>query len=174
MKRSHQLPHDWFPEPLPANVVVGHRSWVYSSFAFRHYSSLRDPGVAIGDDTGVYNGCFFELGASGQVLIGNFCSIVGAIINTNRRVTIRDYAFIAHEVVIADSFCATPVQPESGDREEEDSVIIGENAWIGTRAILLRGARIGRDSIVGAGAVIDGIVPDGAVAAGNPYRILRH
>jgi acetyltransferase-like isoleucine patch superfamily enzyme len=53
------------------------------------------------------------------------------------------------------------------------SIEIGRNAWIGARAVLLAGAQIGDDAIVGAGAVVDFEVPPGAVAAGNPARIVR-
>src|SRR5882672_6633285 len=103
-----QLPHDWFPQPLPANVVIGERSWCYSSFAFLHYQSRRACGVRVGHDSGIYNGTFFDLGPDGEVEIGNFVTLVGAIIATNSRVVIGDYAFLAHEVVLADSFAATP------------------------------------------------------------------
>jgi virginiamycin A acetyltransferase len=51
--------------------------------------------------------------------------------------------------------------------------IIGHDVWIGHGAILLPGARIGHGVIVGAGAVVGGTVPDFAVVAGNPARILR-
>ena len=37
MSAVRMLEHDWFPEPLPENVIFGERSWCYSSFAFAHY-----------------------------------------------------------------------------------------------------------------------------------------
>src|SRR5262249_58156271 len=91
-------------------VVIGERSWLYSSFAFLHYRSESECGVRVGSDSGLYHGTFFDLGPSGEVEIGNYCSIVGAIISCNSRVVIRDYAFVAHEVVIADHFAAIPMQ----------------------------------------------------------------
>src|SRR5262249_3977046 len=106
---SLSLAQDWVPRPLPPNVVVGRNSWIYSSFAFLHYSSQRPCGVRIGSDSGVYHGSFFELGPEGEVEIGNYCTLVGAIVSTNRRVVIEDYAFLAHEVVLADHFAATTV-----------------------------------------------------------------
>jgi maltose O-acetyltransferase len=45
--------------------------------------------------------------------------------------------------------------------------------WIGARATILGGARIGSGAIVGAGAVVDGDVPSGSTVAGNPARIVR-
>jgi acetyltransferase-like isoleucine patch superfamily enzyme len=165
------LPHDWYPEPLPANVTVGERSWVYSSFAFLHYRSARLCGVKIGNDTGVYNGTFFDLGPNGEVEVGDYCSLVGAIISTNGRVVIGDYAFLAHEVVLADSPVAVPA-PTDGVSASEPSIVLGENSWVGARAVLLGGARIGQGAVVGAGAVVDFEVPDYAIVAGNPARVV--
>jgi len=50
MSESESLAHDWFPRALPDNVVIGERSWLYSSFAFLHYRSDQPCGVRIGSD----------------------------------------------------------------------------------------------------------------------------
>lgn len=165
-----RLDHDWFDAPLPVNVEIGERSWLYSSFAFIHYRSARTCGVRIGSDSGVYNGTFFDLGPDGEVVVGDFCTLVGAVIATNGRVTIGDYAFVAHEVVVADSACAVPAPVEAAG--SEPAVVIGENAWVGARAVLLAGARLGVGAILGAGAVLDTAVPDYAIAAGNPAHVV--
>jgi acetyltransferase-like isoleucine patch superfamily enzyme len=163
------LPHDWFPRPLPANVEVGARSWLFSAHAFVHCRSRRPCAVRIGEDSGVYKGTHFELGPDGEVEIGRWCTIVGAIIRTNGRVSIGDFSFIAHEVVIADTDVARP--PDGSPEGPATAIEIGENAWIGARAILLAGARVGADAIVGAGAVVDREVPPGSTVTGNPARI---
>jgi len=172
---ARNLSHDWFPEPLPENIEIGERSWLYSSFAFRHYQSQRPLGVKVGHDTGLYNGTFFDLGPQGEVRIGSFCAIVGAIITTNNRISIGDYCFIAHEVVIADTFAAVPggISPDSKARPHNltDEIFIGENVWIGAQAIILSGARIGVGAIIGAAAVVDFEVPPFSLVTGNPAQI---
>ena len=45
--------------------------------------------------------------------------------------------------------------------------------WIGAAAIVLPGVTIGDNSVIGAGAVVTHDVPAGAVAAGNPARVIR-
>jgi acetyltransferase-like isoleucine patch superfamily enzyme len=175
MSRSY-LEHDWFPVPLPENILLGERNWLYSSFAFVHYRSRRPLGLQTGSDTGLYHGTFFDLGPAGEVRIGSFCTLVGAIVCSNSRILIDDYAFLAHEVVLADSVAAVPpdsVVSTPEVMEPETSIAIGRNVWIGARAILLRGARIGEGSIVGAAAVVDFEVPPNSVVAGNPARIVR-
>lgn len=50
---------------------------------------------------------------------------------------------------------------------------IGENCFIGGRAIILPGVRIGDQCLIGAGAVVTRDVPPGSIVAGNPARVLR-
>jgi acetyltransferase-like isoleucine patch superfamily enzyme len=166
------LEHDWYPEPLPDNVRIGKRSWIYSSYAFRHYRSRREIGLRIGRDSGVYIGSMFEIGPEGEVDIGDYCTLVSTIIASNIKVVINDYAFIAHDVVIADSFAPVPPDAIPWRAVPFESIVIGENAWIGARAVILGGARIGENAIVGAAAVVDFDVPAGCVVAGNPARIV--
>ena len=158
------LDHDWFPRPLPERTSLGERSWLYSSYALHHCHGE----VRIGPDSGVYNGTFFDLGPDGEVDIGRYVTIVGAIIRTNGRVEIGDHTFIAHEVLIADTPFAVP--PDGRAEPSAAGVRIGAGAWIGARVILLDGAQIGDEAIVGAGAVVAGPVAPGATVAGNPAR----
>ena len=172
VKRARYLPHEWFGRPLPENVSVGRGSWVYSSYAFMHSRSTRAIAVEIGRHSGVYLGTHFELGPHGRVLIGNYCAVVGAVFATDRWIRVGDYAFISHEVVIADHAFATPFTSaaETGEEESAEGIWIGEDAWIGNRAILLGHARIGEGAIVGAGAVVDFAVEPYSIVAGNPAR----
>ena len=174
---SSRLEHDWFDCNLPKNIHIGERSWLHSSYAFIHYQRQCAPAVYIGHDSGVYVDTYFDLGPEGSVHIGNFCSLVGVIICSNRRVVIEDYVFIAHEVVIADSFAAVPGRHQKAEAGEsssqEPAVFIGEGAWIGTSVTLLAGSYIVRGAIVGAGAVVHSRVPDYSVVAGNPSRVLK-
>jgi acetyltransferase-like isoleucine patch superfamily enzyme len=172
MREGVALSHDWFPEPLPGNVIIGHRSWVYSSFAFRHYRSNRPCGVRIGNDSGIYNGTFFDLGPDGELEIGDFTTLVGAIVRTNRKVVIGDYVFISHEVVMSDSdFPCPEIFRDAPDRPGPGAVL-GDNCWVGAKAVLLSGARIGEGAIVGAGAVVASDVPPFAIVAGNPAAVV--
>jgi maltose O-acetyltransferase len=52
-------------------------------------------------------------------------------------------------------------------------VLIEDNVWIGGGAILLPGVNIGRNAVVGAGAVVTRSVPANTVVTGNPARVLR-
>jgi maltose O-acetyltransferase len=52
-------------------------------------------------------------------------------------------------------------------------VEIGDNVFVGMGVRILKGSRIGSDSVIGAGAVVAGDIPAGVIAAGNPARVIR-
>jgi phosphonate metabolism protein (transferase hexapeptide repeat family) len=67
---------------------------------------------------------------------------------------------------------------EEDDREVHEwrlghRVTIGPDVWIGHGAILLPGVSVGTGAVIGAGAVVTKDVPDYAIAAGNPARLIR-
>jgi acetyltransferase-like isoleucine patch superfamily enzyme len=167
-----QLDHDWFPRPLPSNVVIGAKSWIASAYSFLHYRSRRPVGLQLGRDTGLYIEAQIDLGPEGQVIVGDFCALVGPIFSTNGRVTVGDYVLISKDVVIADRPWARPPSAETVDGAVSRDIEIGDDVWIGTRAVILGGARIGRGAIVGAGAIVQGEVPPFAIVAGNPGRVV--
>ena len=51
--------------------------------------------------------------------------------------------------------------------------IIGKNVFIGTRSIILKGSKIGDNTIIGAGSVVAGEIPCNVIAAGNPCKIIK-
>lgn len=53
-------------------------------------------------------------------------------------------------------------------------VRIGPDCWIGAKASVLRGTRIGRGSVLGAHAVVRGDVPEYSIAVGVPARVVRN
>ena len=86
---------------------------------------------------------------------------------------------IGHHVQIGPAVqiytAAHPLQTEARIQgwEVAKPIVIEENVWIGGGAILLPGVRIGRNAVVGAGAVVSRSVPANTVVAGNPARVIR-
>ncbi|MDR7252080.1 maltose O-acetyltransferase [Nocardioides sp. BE266] len=73
------------------------------------------------------------------------------------------------------SVVGTPMIDVIWKRGDEDlGVSIGNDVWIGTRAVILRGVDVGTGSVVAGGAVVSKSVPDYAIVAGNPARVVGH
>ena len=54
-----------------------------------------------------------------------------------------------------------------------EGITLGENVWLGAGAKVLDGVTLGSNVVVGANGVVTSNLPDGAIAAGVPARILR-
>jgi acetyltransferase-like isoleucine patch superfamily enzyme len=163
---------DWF-EPLPENVEIGPNSYLYSAFAFRHSASRRPHALRTGAYTQIYANTCFDLGPDGEVILGDYVTLADPIISTNGRVEFGNHSMIGWDSVVADRPYALPPRSRSDEAGEKSAdIVVGENVWVGARAVLLGGARIGDDSIVGAASVVDFEVPPGSIAAGNPARIV--
>jgi acetyltransferase-like isoleucine patch superfamily enzyme len=165
------LDHDWFPGVVPDGVECGEGTWLYSAYAFLHCVSRQAHPLRVGKRSGIYAGTCLVLGPEGEVDIGDFCTVVGAIININGRLTIGDYCFFANDVTIADSSWPVPWARDAISAAAP-STTIGSNVWVGTRATILSGISIGEGAVVGAAAVVESSVPPFGIVAGTPARVV--
>ena len=77
----------------------------------------------------------------------------------------------AHAVITSQSHYN---QPHRRREQIRKKVVIGENVWIGASAVILPGISIGKNSIVGAGAVVTADVGENVIVAGVPARVVQN
>lgn len=110
------------------------------------------------------NGCCLEL--SEHTNIGARFSLSGA-----GTITFGEHVAMGQE-------CMFITQNHKYLREGYDGfdvkdIVIGSNVWFGHRVIVLPGVIIGNHTIIGAGAVVTKNVPDYAIVAGNPAKVIK-
>lgn len=121
--------------------------------AIRIQARGRDSLVAIGAETSFSNEV--QIFAEKSVAIGSKCLIGDSVL-----------------IVDSDFHDLSPEGRHSGPATIEP-VVIEDNVFIGSRAIILKGVTIGRDSVIGAGSVVTRSIPPRTVAAGNPAKVIR-
>lgn len=131
-------------------VTIGRNSIIRSTGVLSNLGV----GVIIGDRSSMDAFCF--VGAAGQVEIGSDV-IMG-----------QHVSFHAEEHVIAR--IDVPIKNQGTTRR---GITIGDGCWIGSNVTFLDGAQVGRGCVVGAGAVVRGHIPDYAIAAGVPAKVIR-
>ena len=97
------------------------------------------------------------------------------------KVIVGNYVCIADDVVFVTGNHKTNVLGEyiinnkktSNDADLDRDIVIEDDVWVGTRAIILKGVRIGKGSIVGAGSVVTKDVPPYSVVGGNPAKVIK-
>ncbi len=105
-----------------------------------------------------------------RCVIGLRCGIVA-----HESIEIGDDVWFGQDVFVTDAnhgfaHLDVPIGRQLGKHQP---VSIGAGSWIGHGAVILPGTRIGRMSIVAAGAVVRGEVPDHCIVGGVPARVIR-
>jgi acetyltransferase-like isoleucine patch superfamily enzyme len=117
-----------------------------------------------------------DLGLQPVLRIGDRCVIGrGSHIVAHQSLTIGDDVFTGPYVYITDQNhgYADPDEPIGRQMPLNAAVSIGSGSWLGAGAVVLPGARIGRNVVVAASSVVRGTVPDRCVVAGVPARVVR-
>lgn len=116
---------------------------------------------------------------SGVLTIGDNTGISNAHISCAKAITIGSNVLIGGGVKIFDTDFH-PLQPiyrygkmRDNNRVNTSEVVIEDGAFIGAETIVLKGAHIEKNSIIGAGSVVTGIIPDNEVWAGQPARFIK-
>jgi acetyltransferase-like isoleucine patch superfamily enzyme len=151
------------------NYVVSH----VPSFALRRAWYGRVLGVRMGPHAGVHLGCYVWFYGPGQVRRDG--TTIGAYsrINRNCCLDMRGPLHIGENVSISPDVTILTAFHRMDDPEfrvEARPVVIEDHVWVGTRATILSGVRLGRGSVVAAGAVVTRDVGPLEIVGGVPAR----
>jgi acetyltransferase-like isoleucine patch superfamily enzyme len=106
------------------------------------------------------------------IRIGNYCLICpGVRISAASDIKIEDNCMLASGVYITDADwhgIYNRVSPGTSA-----PVRLEDNVWVGDSAVICKGVTIGRNSIIGASAVVVTDIPENTVAAGNPAKPVK-
>ena len=129
-------------------------------------------GCEVGDDTKI--GAFVEIQKNASV--GKNCKISSHTFICEG-VIIEDNVFVGHGVTFINDSYPRATTPEGQLQSEKDwkvePTLVKKGASIGSGATILSNLVIGENALVGAGSVVTRDVPDNAIVAGNPARLLR-
>ena len=133
-----------------AYVQLGRWSWLGEGTKIRAHEG----SISIGAKTVLGQGC--TLSAYQHISIGRECVIADRVM------------FIDFDHNIAD--IERPIREQGIDKR---NVYVGHNAWLGHAACILRGVRVGNNSVVGANAVVTKDIPDNVICGGVPAKVIR-
>ena len=134
---------------LGGNVMIG----PYAVLVCAPMTNLGE-GIKMGANSAV--GAFSFLGSSGPITIGENV-IMGQHVSFHPE---------NHNIERTD----IPIRDQATTRV---GIVVEDDVWVGANVTFLDGARVGRGSVIGAGAVVRGEIPAWSVAVGVPARVVR-
>jgi acetyltransferase-like isoleucine patch superfamily enzyme len=165
---------------LRGALRVGPHAWCFNG-------GIRQ-NIDIGDEVICRGLLRSESWSPGRITIGEAAYIGDdCLVSCANRVHIGKGCLIAHGVQIFDND-THPIDPEERARDfrlikakapegkpaiGNSPVSIGDGAWIGFNAIILKGVTIGDNAVIAAGSVVTKDVPAKCIAAGNPARVVK-
>ena len=154
---------------LGNNVFIGDRVVIYQD--------EEGGSVEISDSVHLYSDTYIQTGFGGSIRIGRntiiqprcqFSAYMSPIDIGSGVIIAPNCAFYPydHEIEPDDLITKQSLKTKGG-------IIVDDHAWLGYGVIVLDGVRIGEGAVIGAGSVVTRDVPDGAIVAGVPARILK-
>jgi acetyltransferase-like isoleucine patch superfamily enzyme len=154
--RGVYLDHGAYLHACPSGIWIGAESFVMKN-AILHVYNFRDlpnAGITIGARSLIGEGCILR--GQGGISIGNDVYLAPLV-----------------QILAVNHVYQDTTRPISQQGITTRGIAIDDGAWIGGGAIILDGVHIGRNAVVGAGAVVTKDVPAFTVVAGNPARLVR-
>jgi UDP-2-acetamido-3-amino-2,3-dideoxy-glucuronate N-acetyltransferase len=151
--------------PIADNVILGQNVRIFQPELVNLY------GCSIGDETKI--GAFVEI--QKNATIGARCKISSHSF-VCEGVTVEDEVFIGHGVMFTNDRYPRAVNQDGSLQSDKDwqaiKTIVRKRASLGSNATIVAGVTIGESAMVGAGAVVTRDVPDFAIVAGVPARVI--
>ena len=151
--------------PVASDVIIGPGVRIFQPDLVNLY------GCSIGAETKI--GAFVEI--QKNAIVGARCKISSHTF-VCEGVEIEDECFIGHGVMFINDVYPSAVNRDGSLQTEADwqmvKTKIKRRASIGSNATIIAGVTIGENALVGAGAVVTKDVPDFAIVAGVPARVI--
>ena len=146
-----------FKKAALANIRLGRGC----SFRSNHTSNL----------IGINRPCIISaLEPNADLTIGDNCGFSGTVVGCFERIVIGNNVRCGANTLITDSDWHLNDPRAAKPRP----VVIEENVWLGEGVKVLKGVRIGANSVIGAGSVVTKDIPANVVAAGNPCLVIKN
>lgn len=193
---SYIIPYSYFSEIYKKTKAILYTGWVCREFKNFGLNSIISPTflalqgqkyISIGDDCNI--GSRVQLTAwdtfgaqkfKPQIILGNNCSI-----GDDSHITAINGIFLGNNVRMGKKILITDNSHGSSDADllhiapnyrplySKGPVIIDDNVWIGEKASIMSGVRIGKGVIIAANSVVTKDIPDYCVVAGVPAKIIK-
>lgn len=161
-----------FRKPPGSSIVIGNRLRALSSFSSNLHGLNRKT-------------MFSALTRTSKITLGNNVGLSGVVIACADAITIGDRVMIGANTTISDTDShainyqyrhpkhfgfaeASFVEPV-----KTSPIVIEDDVFIGMHCLILKGTKIGKGSVIAAGSIVTGEIPENVIAGGKPAKVIR-
>ena len=159
------------PDPNNIHPIAGYDKEIYVK------PTIKNPNIIVGDFTYIADSEFeshvtnFYPWSRDKLIIGKFCQIAAGV-----EFVMND---ANHQMNAVTTFPFYTLEgwemnaPDPSEMPFKGDTVIGNDVWIGQKAVILPGVQIGDGAIIGANSVVGSNVAPYTIVIGNPARVLR-
>lgn len=115
------------------------------------------------------NNCSLEIGDRVRVVDANI-----SVAEDNQRIKIGDDCLFSYQVELRTSDSHSVIDKESGKRINfPASIELEPHVWVGARSCILKGVKVGENSIIGANSLVTKDIPANSLAVGSPAKVIK-
>ncbi len=128
--------------------------------------------IIVEDNFSIYSGARIDVAANAVLRLGSGYINHNLTLVCRKEITIGNNVAIAPDVTFLDSD-DHDIYYNGKKNNKTQPIVVGDNVWIGTKAMILKGVHIGNGSVVAAGAVVTKDVPENCLVAGVPAKVIK-
>ncbi len=153
------------------------RKWIEKLRLARHFEWTGIKNLSLGAGLRIAEDCRL-LASGGKIVLGNRVGLnSGTILDAtpSGEIKLADNVIVGPRCIFraCNHAFKDPHTPIMYQGHLSGQISVGEGTWIGAHCVLLPGVTVGKHVVIGAGAVVTGDIPDYAIAAGVPARVLK-
>jgi acetyltransferase-like isoleucine patch superfamily enzyme len=157
-------------------VEIGNNC-VFTSFEGKANKILLiDPSgcVTIGDHC-FFNSTYLKVEGKGHIEIGDHAYFnAPQITATDSLIQFKKQCMVSDATIFDTDYHSIQINRRNPEvKVKSKSIVVEDNVWIASQSMILRGVTIGKNSVIGARAVVRKSVPDNVVVIGDPQQIVK-
>ena len=160
----------------PHKIAIG-RQVTIDDYCVLDAKGEQNNGIVLGDNVLISRNTVLGC-KGGDIIVGSNSNVANnsllhseTCLRLGENVLVGAYSYLVAGGTHGDEDPDLPIMHQAS--RSKGGILLEDNVWLGANVKVLDGARIGRDTIIGAGSVVTGEIPEFSVAVGIPARVIR-